>query len=136
MSVGASWSLSARGILTKATFQRFLIGVTVVLATHAISVTPLAAQTFTEYPIPVLIAYAQAITAGPDGVTWFTEYYSNNIGRLEWSNPPVTWAIAGVGDFDGDGNADILWRNTNGNANIWLDNGAAIASSVSLGNVR
>src|SRR5256884_9790981 len=24
----------------------------------------------------------------------------------------LNWAVAGIGDFDGDGKADILWRNT------------------------
>jgi len=43
----------------------------------------------------------------------------------------VNWGIAGVGDFDGDGKADILWRNsTTGENQVWLMNGATILSAV------
>jgi len=38
---------------------------------------------------------------------------------------PVNWRIAGVGDFDGDGRADILWRHAaSGGNSIWLMDGA------------
>jgi subtilisin family serine protease len=38
------------------------------------------------------------------------------------------WHVAGIGDFDGDGKADILWRNSDTGANyIYLMNGTAIA---------
>jgi FG-GAP-like repeat/FG-GAP repeat len=38
------------------------------------------------------------------------------------------WKIAGVGDFDGDRNADIVWRNAStGDNYIYLMNGTAIA---------
>ncbi len=38
-------------------------------------------------------------------------------------------------DLDGDGKADLVWRNTNGNTAIWLLNGTAIASSGFPGGV-
>ena len=33
---------------------------------------------------------------------------------------PLDWAIAGVGDFNGDGLADVLWRNQDGRIGTWL----------------
>src|SRR3989454_966241 len=39
----------------------------------------------------------------------------------------LNWTIAGVGDFDGDGKADILWRNTSTGENyIYFMDGTAI----------
>jgi hypothetical protein len=37
-----------------------------------------------------------------------------------------------VGDFDGDGKTDILWRHTSGANLLWLMNGTTYSSSVSL----
>lgn len=30
------------------------------------------------------------------------------------------WALAGIGDFNGDGRADVLWRNSDGRVSDWL----------------
>ncbi len=44
--------------------------------------------------------------------------------------------IQGPHDFDGDGNSDILWRDTStGTVAIWLLNGLQVAQSGSLGAV-
>ena len=37
--------------------------------------------------------------------------------------PNSDWRVTHVGDFDGDGKADILWRNTNGAVTVWLMDG-------------
>ncbi len=46
--------------------------------------------------------------------------------------PDASWSVAGVGDFNADGNADILWRRSDGTLAMWLMNGSTIASSGSI----
>jgi serralysin len=43
--------------------------------------------------------------------------------------PDASWSIAGIGDFNGDGASDVLWRNTNGTLIDWSMNGSQIAST-------
>src|SRR5260370_19049112 len=41
--------------------------------------------------------------------------------------------IAGIGDFNGDGKADILWRNTStGEIRVWLLNGTSLIGNGGL----
>jgi hypothetical protein len=45
----------------------------------------------------------------------------------------TAWAIVGVADFDGDGKADLLWRNTsNGQNGLWYMNGGQQSGSLTL----
>jgi hypothetical protein len=43
--------------------------------------------------------------------------------------PDASWTVAGIGDFNGDGHADVLWRNSAGSLVEWLMNGSAVMSS-------
>jgi FG-GAP-like repeat len=40
-----------------------------------------------------------------------------------------SWKIAGTSDFNGDGKADILWRNDNGSVETWLMNGSTVTAA-------
>jgi hypothetical protein len=46
---------------------------------------------------------------------------------------PNDWQIVGVGDFGGDGKADILWRHSWGLVDIWVMSGVNVGSAGTLG---
>ncbi|MGH6797712.1 MAG: FG-GAP-like repeat-containing protein, partial [Roseiarcus sp.] len=45
----------------------------------------------------------------------------------------ASWQIAGTGDFNGDGHSDILWRNSNGDTELWNSNGSGGFAGQDLG---
>src|SRR3974377_1885996 len=56
---------------------------------------------------------------------------TGGIGNLA----PAVWSVAATGDYNGDGNADILWRDTSGNTAIWVMSGTTVSSSAPVGNI-
>jgi hypothetical protein len=46
---------------------------------------------------------------------------------------PNSWQIVGQRDFNGDGNADLLWSNANGDNVVWLMNGSQVSQTTDLG---
>ena len=48
------------------------------------------------------------------------------------ATPDASWSVAGIGDFNGDGNSDILWRNINGTLADWRMNGSQITSGQAV----
>ena len=70
------------------------------------------------------------LSNGGTGPSGFTE--------LDLGNPGASWVTQDLGDFNGDGKTDILWRNTNGEVGLWLSNGGTGPSAftkLDLGNV-
>src|SRR5262249_2549548 len=45
-------------------------------------------------------------------------------------NPDPSWTVAGIGNFDGDSHADILWRNSSGAVAVWTMNAANVTSGA------
>jgi hypothetical protein len=49
-------------------------------------------------------------------------------------NPGAAWNVAAIGDYTGDGKADILLRNAaNGGVYLWALNGGTVTSQHDLG---
>ncbi len=53
--------------------------------------------------------------------------------RLNLGTVPAGWNVAAVGDFDGNGSPDLLWRNTSGYLSMWLMNGTNRVGSSRVG---
>jgi len=45
--------------------------------------------------------------------------FAGNIANVNFNTGP-SWHVAGIGDFNGDGRADILWHNDDGTVRDWL----------------
>ena len=59
---------------------------------------------------------------------------ANSVGVTTLSS--AQWQVAGNGDYDGDGKADILWRNTSSGQNwMYIMDGAMIQSSTAVNTV-
>jgi hypothetical protein len=59
-----------------------------------------------------------------DITNWLSQSNGGFTGNTEfaYNNASSEWNVVGTGDFNGDGRADILWRNDNGRVTNWLGN--------------
>jgi hypothetical protein len=64
---------------------------------------------------------------------WFMKGTSVG-GSASFGSPGPTWHAEASGDFNADGNPDILWQNDSGEAAIWETAGSRVAAAGSLGN--
>jgi hypothetical protein len=64
---------------------------------------------------------------GEFGVMQYATVFTSQAATLvEIGSPGGTWALKGVGDFNGDGQSDLLLQDATGNVGIWELNGSAI----------
>ena len=65
-------------------------------------------------------------------------WYMNNIAIIAGADlnavSDLNWQVGGTGDFDKDGNVDILWRynGTGGRDRVWYMNGITVRSGADL----
>src|SRR5271157_5579417 len=79
-------------------------------------------------PPSLSIFWRQAATG--DVVVWYMNGTTITSGAYITTIPPP-WQIEGVGDFNGDGKADILWRQAaTGDVAVWYMNGTTITSGA------
>ena len=75
-------------------------------------------------------------TNGDTAIWLMTVNQSGNaqiLSSADYGIIPNSWQIVGQRDFNGDGKADLLWSNTNGDTSIWLMNGTQVSSTPDLG---
>lgn len=76
----------------------------------------LMARTVTDPATGLRYADLSILTLSADGQTLLS---GDNIAKAGSG-----WSVAGIGDFDGDGKSDLLWRDGSGHVAIWEMDGA------------
>jgi hypothetical protein len=93
---------------------------------------PFAGSTASAVVAPAMRMLWQNTSTG-DRSIWLMNGTSWNGSYAALPQVPTAWSIAGSGDFNADGNADIVWQNmTTGDRSIWFMNGTTWSGNYAL----
>jgi hypothetical protein len=83
--------------------------------------------------------HADMLWRNANGTLAYWQMNGTSIGSSDTVNlsgtplaPGASWSIVGESDFSGDGEADLLWRNTSGALSLWTMNGSNVVASQSV----
>lgn len=83
------------------------------------------AQQGTDSPGGRLLAFNSA-----DGHAAFWNLSGGNVARAQVCMIATGWTVQAIGDFDGDLNPDVLWRDGSGHTVVWLMRGSTRISTA------
>jgi streptogramin lyase len=83
----------------------------------------------TKYPFATPSVATVGLTFTKSGDLWVTEISASIVARISAFKTPHAWTSLGGGDFDGDGNKDILWRNSAGTLIVWYMSAGAVSKA-------
>jgi hypothetical protein len=153
VDLSSSWSLAGIGDFngngTSDVLWRNTDGTLAEWTMNGSQITSSQFVTFQGNPVDLSSSWSLAGVGDFNGNGTSDVLWHNTDGTLaEWtmngsqitSDPLVTfqgnvvdlassWSLAGIGDFNGNGTSDVLWRNTNGTLAEWTMNGSQITSS-------
>ncbi|MHB2167999.1 FG-GAP-like repeat-containing protein [Alsobacter sp. R-9] len=139
---GSTSGQAAPAIATLST-NRFLVTWTDTADPTGESSDDIHAQVFAVRPVAADIggdSVSDVLFRSTAGTVLAWSLVTDSAGRPQFSGggviagASVDWVVQGLGDFDGDGRSDILWRNkTSGTALVWQLDGTALTGDSALG---
>jgi hypothetical protein len=90
---------------------------------------------FTAETNNLSFASAPSAKLGTSPAIVFTESSAGTASACASATSVASGETTDTHDFNGDGNSDILWRDTSGDVAMWLMNGTQVLQSAVLGNV-
>jgi cytochrome c peroxidase len=77
----------------------------------------------------------QSTSGVPNGTPYIWLMNGTSVtSTVTLANPGSSWHIIAADDFNGDGNPDLLFQNTNHAAQIWEMNGTSVVTTAVVGN--